>query len=186
MRAISCHPRRALAGSVGRIWPAVGGGSVSGVRSAALRLRNGTSASLSPRHDKPASIDSRCDCLVDQLASLKKRTRRDRARWRTRYGCEVSARTRAVAQARRPARRGRRRTMRAHEASTAVIERERAIEMSCARSPSLGHRNAFGRPIAMLTFPVPLASRDDVNTGLLRAERDTGRVVSNPGPRAAS
>lgn len=178
-RAMSCNPRRARTGGVGRNWPAVVGGSVSGVGSAALWLRNGTTVSLSPRHDRPASVDSRCDCLGDQLTSLKNRMCRDRARWRTRHGSDVSARTRAVAEGCRPARS----QPSAHDAYTRdPHSRDRAR----ARYRNQLRALAFGRPIVMLMSPVPLASTCDVNMGPLRAERETGRVVSNPGSRAAS
>lgn len=176
---MSCNPRLARTGGVGRIWPAVGGGSVSGVRSAALWLRNGTTVSLSPRHDKPASVDSRCDCLGDQRTSLENRTRRDRARWRTRRGFDVSARTRAVTEGRCPARRQ-------PSPHVAYTRDPHSRDRARARYRNQLRALAFGRPIVMLTSPVPLASTCDVNMGPLRAERDTGRVVSNPGSRAAS
>ncbi|MCA8243099.1 hypothetical protein, partial [Burkholderia sp. AU32262] len=59
------------------------------------------------------------------------------------------------------------------------IERERAIDISCERSSSLSTSSAFGRPIAMLTSPVPLTSTCYVKIDQLTTEQDT-RVERHP------
>jgi hypothetical protein len=43
--------------------------------------------------------------------------------------------------------------------SAAGIERERAIDVSCACSASLNTSSAFGRPIAITVSPVPMIAR---------------------------
>lgn len=68
--------------------------------------------------------------------------------------------------------------MRARMTNAAEIERERAIDISCERSSSLSTSSAFGRPIGVLTSPVPSTPTCYANIDQLTMERETSVCIA--------